>query len=395
MFAALCVASTVIAALLALVVVLFLVEVLLSLISSHGAEKAIPDTSTIRSVILVPAHNEGQNIIPTIKNIQSQLAKSDRIIVVADNCDDSTADVARDAGAEVTVRICPEKRGKGFALDWGLQHLTAPFPDVVIIVDADCCLEPLSLQRLKNASYSLGRPVQALYIMEPDPQSEADHSVGLFAWMVKNYVRPMGLKMVGLPCQLMGTGMAFPHDLLTQVNVATGHLAEDQYIGIACSQKGTAPYFLPSAVVRSRLERAPDASSTQRQRWEHGHLKIILEDAVPNIVRAVLTGNGSLLALSLDLLIPPLTFLSLILLLSLVLSLCIWWITGYSAALAINGMALALLAVATFFAWCKAGRTVLPPKKLALLPIYLVKKSILYAVLLTKGFEKRWIRTER
>ncbi len=71
--------------------------------------------------VLVPAHNEGASILPTVNDILAQLGPSDRLLVVADNCSDDTADVARKAGAEVIERRDDANRGKGHALDYGIR----------------------------------------------------------------------------------------------------------------------------------------------------------------------------------------------------------------------------------------------------------------------------------
>jgi len=71
--------------------------------------------------VVVPAHNEGSGILPTLSDLQAQLTSSDRILVVADNCSDDTAIIATKAGVEVSERKDPLRIGKGYALDWGIQ----------------------------------------------------------------------------------------------------------------------------------------------------------------------------------------------------------------------------------------------------------------------------------
>lgn len=67
-------------------------------------------------VVIVPAHNESTHLTPTLHSISSQLGPKDRLLVVADNCTDDTADVARAFGAETIERFNVAQRGKGFAL---------------------------------------------------------------------------------------------------------------------------------------------------------------------------------------------------------------------------------------------------------------------------------------
>src|SRR5262245_12401856 len=104
------------ASLLAVPVAVFLVEI--------AAPMALPQQDCVvsldscrRIAVLVPAHNEGINLLPTLADIKAQLRAADRLLVVADNCSDDTAVVAAEAGADVVVRNDPNRKGKGFALD--------------------------------------------------------------------------------------------------------------------------------------------------------------------------------------------------------------------------------------------------------------------------------------
>ena len=90
--------------------------------------------------ILVPAHNEAAGIAITLASILRQLTPEDRLLVVADNCDDHTAAIARAAGASVIERHHAQQRGKAYALAYGLQWLAQTPPAIVICIDADCTL---------------------------------------------------------------------------------------------------------------------------------------------------------------------------------------------------------------------------------------------------------------
>src|SRR5689334_650844 len=76
-----------------------------------------------RTVVLIPAHDEAPVIGATLHTLAPELGEHDAVLVVADNCSDRTADIAREAGALVIERTCADKRGKGFALDFGFRHL--------------------------------------------------------------------------------------------------------------------------------------------------------------------------------------------------------------------------------------------------------------------------------
>ena len=105
---------------------------------SVGHQQRLPSAERRRLAILVPAHNESAVIADTLASLLPQLAEGDRLLVVADNCTDDTAGIAMAAGSEVIKRTDSERRGKGYALDYGVRHLAQKPPEVLIIVDADC-----------------------------------------------------------------------------------------------------------------------------------------------------------------------------------------------------------------------------------------------------------------
>lgn len=348
-----------------------------------------------RIAVLVPAHNESTGLRPTIDDIRAQLHAGDRLLVVADNCSDDTAAVAAAAGAEVIERHDPVRVGKGYALDWGLRHLATDPPDIVIIVDADCRLAEHAIDRLAMACAETRRPVQALYLMNAPDRSTINYQVAEFAWRVKNWVRPLGLGALGLPCQLMGTGMAFPWDVIRSADLASGEIVEDLKLGLDLAVAGGPPVFCPSAVVTSSFPVSIEGATRQRQRWEHGHIAIILSVA-PRLIRsAVARGNPGLLALALDVAIPPLIVLGL-------LSTGVLAVAGLAAllgfpsgALTVSAASFCAFMLAVVLAWLTHGRDVLPPRALLSIGPYVFGKLHLYRRLLSDGFVSHWIRTDR
>src|SRR5262249_44443524 len=120
-----------------------------------------------------------------------------RIVVVADNCHDRTAAIARQAGATVVERFDDERRGKGFALEFGMQFLAEEHADVVVIVDADCRWEPGTLDALARTAVAAGRPAQSDYLMTSPPRPTPRDIVSQFAVTVKNRVRQRGMARLG------------------------------------------------------------------------------------------------------------------------------------------------------------------------------------------------------
>ena len=142
-----------------------IVESLAALLPARRRQSQ-PATDRPGCVILIPAHDEEAGIAPTLAALQQQRGPQDRIVVVADNCTDRTAEVARECGAEALIRQDPDRRGKGYALEFAFRQLaTFGSPEIVVIVDADCIVEAGCLEALLDAA-TAGEPVQGRYLME-------------------------------------------------------------------------------------------------------------------------------------------------------------------------------------------------------------------------------------
>jgi cellulose synthase/poly-beta-1,6-N-acetylglucosamine synthase-like glycosyltransferase len=347
-----------------------------------------------RIAVLMPAHNESSAIAPSIHSVLAQLAAGDQLLVVADNCTDDTAAVAIAAGADVVQRQDTQRRGKGFALDHGVRHLSLDPPDIVVIIDADCELGSDTLTYLAIASQQSGRPVQALDMMRTLPGSGLKARFAEFAWAVKNQVRPLGYMRLGLPCQLMGTGMAFPWALIENAPLATGHIAEDLQLGLVMAGSGTPPLFCPEALVSSNFPSDSAAMADQRTRWEHGHLGVIASLGPRLLLQALKKRNPLLLAMVLDLCVPPLASLALLQVLLLLAGLLFFVLDRSVAPLLLAALATAAFAFSILRAWQGFGRHIVSMGELFSVPFYVLAKLPIYARLLYSR-QAEWVRTKR
>jgi cellulose synthase/poly-beta-1,6-N-acetylglucosamine synthase-like glycosyltransferase len=386
----------VVASFLATSVMVFFLEILAASVLSRWLRPNRPDCrSRPSAAVIVPAHNESSGLLPTLTMIEGQLRPGDRLLVVADNCTDQTAAVARAAHAEVTERNEPTRRGKGYALDWGMQHLVSDPRDVVVVVDADCRLENGAIDELVCVCAATGRPTQALYLMKAPPLSQINHQVAEFSWRVKNWLRPLGLSTANFPCQLTGTGMAFPWEVIRSADLANAHIVEDMKLGLDLTAAGHPPLFCPTARVTSEFASSIKGAGSQRQRWEQGHLDMIFK-AVPRLlVNAVTRWNVDLFIITLDVAVPPLSLLCMLVLGIFGLSLLAVILGVSSSALIISTASLLGLLVATFLAWLTCGRDVVPIGALLLIPSYAFRKVSLYRRFIFKKTSSEWTRTDR
>ncbi len=358
---------------------------------------ATRDIEQMRTAILIPAHNEETSISVTVKNCLAQLKESDSLIVIADNCTDKTAFIASQSGATAIERNDLSNIGKGYALDFGLKHLSDSPPDIIIIIDADCTLGENLIKTISTLSFLKDRPVQAHDIMEyNETQLTIKQKIVSFAWRVKNYVRPLGLKYLGLPCQLMGTGMAFPYKLLQSIQLGSSNIVEDLQIGIDLTKAGYPAIFCPSVEVRSLFPTTGShAEVSQRKRWEHGHLSMIFKNVPHLLLTSLFRQKLKLFSLAMDLSVPPLALLSLLLFLLLLANsifVLLGLVSPYTLMLSI--LLLLLLTIAVFLSWYKFAKDCLTLTDLIMVPFYILKKIPLYFSFINSR-QKKWVRTDR
>jgi glycosyltransferase involved in cell wall biosynthesis len=344
--------------------------------------------------VLVPAHDEEANIHETLFSIRSQLASEDRLVVIADNCTDSTAGVAVASGAEVCIRNNAKQIGKGYALDYGMRFLGESPRQVVIIVDADCLVANGTIETLACRAVSTGRPAQAKNIMLPPPGAGLMGRVAGFAWLVRNWIRPLGFARLGQPCQLMGAGMALPWSLIATASLANGNLVEDITLGVELAERGSAPEFCPDTLVTSFFPQSRKGLAAQRYRWEHGHLDVILHVAPKALWRAIRNRNLPLAALALDLMIPPLALLILALGAVFLAGLGVYVLNGTPLPLAISSCLAGLLAGSLMAGWWHFGRNYLSFWDLCCAIGYVFWKIPVYLHFVVRK-QVRWVRSER
>ena len=356
--------------------------------------RAMPSVARPKVAVVVPAHDEAGTIGATLRSIALQLLPQDRLLVVADNCTDRTAASAAAAGAEVIERTDPVRRGKGYALDFAIRRLERDPPEVVVVVDADCEVAAGAIERLARTCVHTGRPVQALYLMRSPEAAGLGTRLAEFAWRVRNHVRPLGYRRLGLACQLMGSGMAFPWGVIGRAPLASGHIVEDLMLGLELARAGSAPLFCPEARVTSVFPGTAEGARAQRARWEHGHLGVIFGRAPRLFAEGIRQANVSLLDLAVDLCVPPLALLLALILAALAGSALLVAATGRALPLSLAVAALALFVLAVLAAWARHGRGVIPFGSLAYAPVYALRKLPLYAGFFVKR-QVDWVRTRR
>ena len=228
--------------------------------------------------VIVPAHDEEPGIGQTLASLAAceYPAPHRRTIVIADNCSDGTAAVAREHGTEVWERTDPSNRGKGHALAWALERLFAEAdpPDAVVMVDADCTASANLLEACARHLADGAEAIQVDYVAG-NPEDSPTAALRFAGFAIADTVRFLGKERLGLSCGLVGTGMAFPRRVLEQVPWTVTGLMEDGEYHMRLVLEGTRTRFVREAWVSQPVPTNRRASSEQQARWEKGKLDMI------------------------------------------------------------------------------------------------------------------------
>jgi cellulose synthase/poly-beta-1,6-N-acetylglucosamine synthase-like glycosyltransferase len=370
----------------------FALEVLVGLRPLRSAARA--EAGDLSAVIIIPAHDEEAVIEPTVRAALAEAGGEIGLLVVADNCADRTADLARSAGAHVLVRDDEEHRGKGFALAAARDHLRSNPPDVVVVLDADCRIDARSLRALVDCARVRRRPCQAINLLVPDLGDGPLVQLSSFAFMVKNLIRQRALQRLANRAHLTGTGMALPWPVFETANLGGANIVEDLALGLELADRAAPPMVVESATVWSPAASA-SGTLTQRRRWEGGFLATMLKAAPAALARSVRRGDGQGLCAALDLCIPPLALL--VMLNGTALLLAGLAVLGGGAAwpLLVQVAVGIIAAIAVVLAWFKEGRRFASAATLLRLPLYILWKLPMYVGLARRGAPKDWLRSGR
>jgi cellulose synthase/poly-beta-1,6-N-acetylglucosamine synthase-like glycosyltransferase len=376
---------------LVLLAAFFAIEVLAGL----GRPRAEAQESSSSAVVVVPAHDEEAVIGEALVLLKEALGEHMRILVVADNCEDSTARRARSAGVEVIERTDLNRRGKGYALAHAAEYLRSDPPSVLVVMDADCRIDAGSLSALVGCASRSGRPSQAINLLRPDRKASALLQLSTFGFMLKNLVRQRGLQRLASRAHLTGTGMAIPYEIFRASDRVHSSIVEDLALGLELAEAGRAPMLVTGANVWSDPS-TEEGTLTQRRRWEGGFLATALRQAPREIRRGILGGEPGSILSGLDLMIPPLALFAIVNLAALAVSATFTFALGLDwwPVLSLLGV-LAVAFVAILLAWLREGREFISLGVLVRLPLYVIWKIPMYLALARRGAPSEWLRTGR
>jgi cellulose synthase/poly-beta-1,6-N-acetylglucosamine synthase-like glycosyltransferase len=225
---------------------------------------------------VIPAHNEES----VIKNLVDSLQEQDYprelydIYVIADNCNDNTAKIAKDAGAIVLKRFDEEHKTKGFALNWFLQQKIEENADydAMCVFDADNIVDKNFLKNMNKKLCQGEEVVQGYRDIKNPTDSWVSSGYAIFYWMMHRFYH-LARYNLGLSPLLNGTGFMVKFDLLKPEGWQTETLTEDIEYSLINIAQGRKLGWAVDAIVYDEQPTTFKASWSQRSRWSVGHLQ--------------------------------------------------------------------------------------------------------------------------
>lgn len=347
--------------------------------------------------ILVPAHNEEVLLPGLLESLAALEYPKDNyaVYVVADNCTDTTAQVARETGwVHVFERFDNDQRSKGHALRWLMQRLEEQhvIHDAYIIIDADSVVTENFLQAM---SRELARGAHALQADSAVSNAYESPStiIRQIAMSLFYHIRAIGRNVIGGSSTLNGNGMCFSRTLLECYPWQAYSLSEDYEYYLHLVKHGERVHYVPDAIVRSYMPTSFIQMRTQDIRWESRAGNPSSRKTIGDLLRAaVRLRSFACIDAIIELVVPPLSLLVSCLFLTLMASLLL----RLSIALLVD-----LLLFGGVFYYVGTGICMLRLPKAAYkvflyVPGFILWKLWVVLVLArSKKYTSRWVRTSR
>jgi 1,2-diacylglycerol 3-beta-glucosyltransferase len=351
----------------------------------------------LRFDLVVPAHDEEAGIATTVRSLLAvdYPVELRRVLVVADNCRDATAERAREAGARALVRQDAERRGKGYALAFAFERvLSEGIADAVVVVDADTEVSKGLLRAFAERLDAGALAVQADNVVG-NPRQSWRTCLMAIAFALFNTARSLGRERLGCSTGLRGNGMCLSVRILREVPHQAFSVVEDLEYGIRLGVAGHRVHFAQDGRVQSVMVADGAVAASQRRRWEQGRREMARGHGLKLLWRGLVSRDRILFDLGLDLLVPPLAYLGAAAAAGTIACCAVSWLAGRAIwPLWAWAGSLAGLAVYVGRGWWLSGTGLQGLGALLYAPVYLAWKAQL--ALRHRGRPQgEWVRTTR
>lgn len=243
-------------------------------------EKPLLEEKTNRFMAIIPAHNEEAVVENLIMSLQKQDYPKDfyDIYVIADNCTDNTAKIAKKAGAIVYERFDSMHKTKGAALKWFLgQKIEEDAPyDAFCVFDADNIVDVNFLKNMNKKLCQGETVVQGYRDIKNPTDSWVTAGYAIFYWTMNRFYH-LARYNIGLSPLINGTGFMVRFDQIKPEGWNTVTLTEDIEFSLKQIIKGEKLGWARDAIVYDEQPVGFKQSWSQRSRWTVGHIQCIEE----------------------------------------------------------------------------------------------------------------------
>ena len=262
-----------------IITIFWLYQLLVSLCSLVKIkDKPLKVKKDHRFMAIIPAHNEEAVVGNLIESLKKQNYNKDLydIYVIADNCTDNTAKVAKEAGAIVYKRFDETKKTKGYALNWFLQQKieeNAPY-DAFFVFDADNIVHPDFIKNMNKKLCQGEDVVQGYRDIKNPTDSWITAGYAIFYWTMHRFYH-LARYNLGLSPLLNGTGFMVRFDVVKPQGWDTKTLTEDIEFSLINIAEGRKLGWATDAIVYDEQPLEYKQSWTQRMRWSVGHIQCV------------------------------------------------------------------------------------------------------------------------
>jgi len=241
--------------------------------------------------LVVAAHNEEAVIGPLVENLLNLNYPKELydVFVVADNCTDKTALIAKNAGAIVHQRFNNEKRGKGYALEWMFSRLfkLERQYDAVIIFDADNLVDESFLIEM-NSKLCQGHEIIQCYLDSKNPYDTwVTNTFSITFWLSNRMLQLARYNTGVLNNVLGGTGMCISTRVLKELGWGATSLTEDLEFTMKALMHGYRTTWAHDAIVYDEKPLTFMQAWNQRKRWAQGQVDVAGRYFFPLIFKAI------------------------------------------------------------------------------------------------------------
>ena len=247
-------------------------------------EKPLKEDKQHRFMTIIPAHNEEKVVVNLIESLKKLDYPKDLydIYVIADNCTDKTAEVAKKAGAIVYERFDEAHKTKGHALQWFLAQKIeedAPY-DAFCIFDADNIVDENFLKVMNKKLCQGEEVVQGYKDIKNPSDSWVSAGYAIFYWTMHRFYH-LARYNIGLSPLMNGTGFMVKFDVIKPQGWNTKTLTEDIEFSLKRIIEGKKLGWARDAIVYDEQPVGFKQSWTQRSRWTVGHMQCLKEYTKP------------------------------------------------------------------------------------------------------------------